>query len=283
MRCVSRVSRAVARRTAATLLFLLLANAGPAWAQPGPTVPQIAPGFPQQYDQCMQLARGNPQGGLDQAEAWRNLGGGFPADHCAAVALIGLKKYADAATRLQNMAGAMMQADPVLRGGALEQAGAAWLMAGKPDAAKADFDAALAYRPDDPEILIDRAEASALTQKWFEAIDDLNRVLDKAPNRVDALIYRASAYRQLDSLDLAQDDVERALALQPDAPAGLLERGNIRRLKGDLAGAAADWRRAQSLAPNAPEGKSAADNLQRLAEAGAAPGKSPAPAAAKKP
>ncbi len=49
-----------------------------------------------------------------------------------------------------------------------------------------------------------------LDGKFFDAIDDLNRVLDRSPKRVDALIYRASAYRQLGSLDLALDDATRA-------------------------------------------------------------------------
>lgn len=213
----------------------------------------------------MALAQTNPQRAYDQAMGWRDVGGGFPADHCAAVALIGLKRYPEAATKLQILAGAMMQADPGLRGGALEQAGTAWLLAGKPVEAKAALDAALSFRPNDPEILIDRAETFALEQKFFEAVDDLNRVLEAMPNRADALIYRASAYRQLDSLDLALDDVERALTLQPDATPGLLERGNIRRLKGDLVGARADWQRITELASNTPEAQAAADNLARLA------------------
>lgn len=234
---------------------------GPGFASPD----LAAPSPQQQYDTCMSLARSDPARGLDEATTWRNLGGGFAADHCAAVALIGEKHYAEAATKLQDMAAAMMNADASLRGGAMEQAGSAWLLDGKPAEAKADFDAALAYLPNDPDILIDRAEAYALQKKFFEAIDDLNRALDLAPNRADALTYRASAYRQLNSLDLALDDVERALALQPNSPTALLERGNIRRLKGDFVGAKADWQRVDTLAPNTPEAQAAKDNLARMA------------------
>ncbi len=248
------------------MLGATMAAAQPAAPLAAAAAPPMAPPPPQQYDQCLALAHSNPQRAYEQAQTWRNLGGGFAADHCAAVALIGQKKYAEAATRLEGLAGAMMQADPGLRGGALEQAGSAWLLAGKPTEAKLDFDAALSFKPNDPEILIDRAEALALNRKFFEAIDDLNHVLDIAPNRADALIYRASAYRQLDSLDLALDDVERALTLQPDAVAGLLERGNIRRLKGDFAGAKADWERVEELAPDSPEAQAAKGNLTRLAD-----------------
>ncbi len=251
-----------------------MARMGPAWPAtpdvPAAAAADAAPPTAQQYDQCLALARTDPQRAYDQATAWRGLGGGFPADHCAAVALVGLKKYPEAALKLQGMAGAMMHADPGMRADALEQAGNAWLLANKPVEAKADFDAALTFKPNDTEILIDRAEAYALDGKFFEAIDDLNRVLDLSPKRVDVLIYRASAYRQLGSLDLALDDATRALTLDPDAVAGLLERGNIRRLKGDRAGAKADWQRILQLAPKSPEAQAASDNLGHLSEAGAA-------------
>lgn len=232
----------------------------------------MPPPTQQQYDRCLALVRANPQQAYDQALAWRDAGGSFPADHCAAVALVSLKRYPEAAAKLEILAGAMMQAAPALRGGALEQAGNAWILAGRADAAKADFDAALTFEPNDPEILIDRAEAYALQKMFFEAVDDLNSALQVAPNRVDALIYRASAYRQLDSLDLALDDAEQALKIQPNAVAGLLERGNIRRLKGDLDGAKADWQRILELAPDSTESVSAKDNLAHLANEPAAAG-----------
>ncbi len=229
-----------------------------------PAQPTAAPSA-QQYEQCLALARSEPQRAYDQAVTWHQFGGGgFPAEHCVAVALIAMKRYPEAANKLETLAGAMMQGDPALRGGALEQAGNAWLLASQAKEAKADFDAALVYKPNDPDILIDRAEASALGGKFFDAVDDLNRALEIAPNRADALIYRASAYRQLDSLDLALDDVAHALAIAPDAIPGLLERGNIRRLKGDRAGAQADWQRIEQLAPGSAEAVAAKNNLARL-------------------
>jgi tetratricopeptide (TPR) repeat protein len=267
------VNRAAPYRAALLLpaLLLLALAAAPARSEEKLPVPlKLAPSAAQQYDECLALARKDPQRAYDRATTWRNTGGGFPADHCAAVALVEMRKYTEGAQKLEGMAGAMMQAAPAMRAEALEQAGNAWLLANKPVAAKADFDAALALKPNDPEILIDRAEASALNEKFFDAIDDLNRVLDATPKRVDALIYRASAYRQLGSLDLALDDATRALTLDPNALAGLLERGNIRRLKGDRDGAKSDWQRILQLDAKAPEAKAARDNLARLEAAGPA-------------
>ena len=269
MRCANRVNKTGLRQVlllVGTTLLLGTATTLAQRAPPAPAPPTEAgpPPSAQQYEQCLALARADPQRAYDEAVAWRGLGGSFPADHCAAVALIALKRYPDAAAKLERMAGAMMQSDPSLRGGALEQAGNAWLLAGRSSEAKTDFDAALSFKPTDPDILIDRAEAHALGGNFFDAVDDLNRALEIAPGRADALIYRASAYRQLNSLDLALDDAEHALAIEPNAVAGLLERGNIRRLKGDRAGATADWQHLAELAPDSAEALAAKNNLARL-------------------
>src|SRR5579863_6226243 len=256
MRYASQVNKSKLARVVLLAGATFICGIASGYSQSPSPQPSQAAGPPptgQQYEDCLALTRRDPQRAYDQAIAWRELGGSFPADHCAAVALVALKRYPEAAKKLQDLAGAMMRADPLLRAGALAQAGNAWLLAGNAKDAKSDFDAALSFKPNDPEILIDRAEASAEESKFFDAVDDLNRALDISPNRADALIYRASAYRQLDSLDLALDDAEHALAIEPNAVAGLLERGNIRRLKGDLAGAKADWQRLVQLAPDSAE------------------------------
>ena len=236
-----------------------------------PRAPLLAP-LPdeQHYDRCLQMAHSDPQKAYDDAESWRAIGGGFPAQHCGAVALIGLKKYSEAATRLEALANAMMSEGAGMRGGALEQAGQAWLLAGRANEAKGAFDAALEFKPKDAELLIDRAEANAMGGKYFEAVDDLNTVLEETPNRVDALVYRASSYRRLGSLDLAADDIERALRLDPNSVTGLLERGNLRRLKNDDAGAKADWQQVVRLGFGTPAAASAQDNLAQLAAQSAA-------------
>lgn len=273
MPCVkpaNRRYRVLAFGLVAAALALSLGAAAGIAATPSPQPTNVLPPAPlpdaQHYDRCLQMAHTDPQKAYDDAQSWHDLGGGFPAQHCAAVALVGLKKYAEAATQLEGLANAMLQQGPDMRADALEQAGQAWLLANQPNQAKAAFDAALSLKPKDVELLIDRAEAFALGGTLFDAIDDLNTVLDEAPNRVDALVYRASAYRQLGSLDLALDDAERALRLDPNSAAGLLERGNIRRLKNDDAGAKADWQRVAQLAPGSAAAASAQDNIAHLAD-----------------
>ena len=232
------------------------------------------------YARCLDEAQRNPQAAFDSAEAWRDTGGGHPAEHCIAVALIGLKQYAEAAKRLEKLADEMFKAPLDLRTEVLSQAGQAWLLDGNAPRAAEMETLALQLTPDDPDLLTDRAEALAAQTKYKEAIADLDRALARDPARVDALIYRASAQRSLNRLDPALRDVEAALRLAPDEPDALLERGNIRRLKGDDAGARKDWLRVALVAPNTAADTAAKDNLEKMDVK--PDGAAPPPAAKKK-
>ena len=228
--------------------------------------PHSAEGDAETYDRCMKLARQNPRQAQTLARAWLARGGAHPADHCAAVALIGLGKYQEGATRLQALAQAMIMSAPVaLRADVLDQAGQAWLLAGDPVRAYAAEGQAVSLRPSDPDLLIDRAEAAASAGYFDQAVADLDRVLKTDPGRVDALIYRASAYRALDRLDPARADIDKALARAPHSAAALLERGNIRRLEGDATGARGDWEEVGHIAPGSPADMAARANLEHLA------------------
>jgi tetratricopeptide (TPR) repeat protein len=216
------------------------------------------------------LSAENPAAARDFAERWHDRGGAHPADHCAAVALVGLKKYKEAAGRLEKLAAAMVHAPTTLRADVLGQAAQAWLLAGDAGRAYAADGAALELRPEDPGLLVDRAEAAG-SAGWFDkAIADLDRVLKTDPGRIDALIYRASAYRGLGRLAPALADVDKALTLAPYSVPALLERGNIRRLGGDNDGARQDWARVAELAPGSAAEAAAKKNIERLAAPGGA-------------
>ena len=90
---------------------------------------------------------------------WHERGGAHPADHCAAVALVGLKQYKEAATRLEALAQEMTTAPASLRAEVLDQAGQAWLLAGDPVRAYAASGQAVSLRPNDPDLL-DRSRRS---------------------------------------------------------------------------------------------------------------------------
>ena len=218
------------------------------------------------YERCMKLAREDAAAGRKLAQSWQERGGGHPAEHCLAVALIGLQQYKDAATRLEALAQTMVRAPAALRADVLGQAGQAWLLFGDPGRAYAATSAALSLRPDDPDLLLDRAEAAGSAGWYDKAVADLDRVLQADPARLDALIYRASAYRAQDRLDPALADIGAALRLAPDSAAALLERGNIRAVQGDLDTARQDWRRVAALAPGSAAAAAARKNLEREAK-----------------
>jgi tetratricopeptide (TPR) repeat protein len=218
-----------------------------------------------EYQNCLLLAKSEPAEAFDRATSWQSLGGGEPARHCAAVALIGLGHTAEAGRRLEGLAERLAaKGESRLSLVALVQAGQAWLLAGEMERAYAVQTTALERAPADPELLVDRAVTLATAKNYGDALFDLNRALELAPGRPDILIYRASARRYLGDIEAALTDVERALAHDPDNPEGLLERGNLRRLKNDLDGARDDWQRAATLAEGLPTGNAAQANIATL-------------------
>ncbi|MGE0120536.1 MAG: tetratricopeptide repeat protein [Dongiaceae bacterium] len=218
----------------------------------------------QEYEDCMTLARRVPADGYESALAWESQGGGDPARHCAAVALIGMGHYRDAAERLESLAAGMVEKQPPLAAGAFAQAGQAWTMAGETRRALDAAAAGLKLTPDDVDLLLDRAIAYATLGDFRAAVADLDRAQTLAPERADVLAYRASAWRFLKDLTKARADIDAALSLDPENAEALLERGNIRRLSSDPAGARQDWLQVVALAAGTPAGDAAKANLEKL-------------------
>ena len=263
-------------RNCGALLCLLFITAAAAAAEPTgsptrPAGPRNAEADAATYDRCLKLAKQNPGAAQSLAQTWHEQGGAHPAEHCAAVALVGLKRYKEAATRLEALAQAMTTAPAGLRADVFDQAGQAWLLAGDAVRAYAAAGQALGLQPNDSELLLDRAEAAASAGYYDKAVADLDHVLKADPGRVEALIYRASANRALSRRDAALADVEKALALTPNSVPGLLERGNIRRLNGDLEGARADWERIGQIAPGSQADMAARANIEHLETGGDVP------------
>ncbi|MCR6629109.1 MAG: hypothetical protein NVV74_03120 [Magnetospirillum sp.] len=220
-------------------------------------------GGPEEYRVCLTLAKQKPEQGWEEALAWQSLGGGEAARHCAAVALIGLGKYGEAATRLETLANESVRAD-VVRAEMLAQAAQAWQMLGNIQRADAAQRSALILSPGNPDILLDHAVLLAQIAHYGEAVDVLSQVLRVQPNRIEALTLRGSAFRYLDNLAGAEDDINAALKLDPEFPDALLERGILRRMKGEDAGAREDWLKAIDLAPESSAADTARGNLERM-------------------
>ncbi|MEX2454505.1 MAG: tetratricopeptide repeat protein [Rhodospirillaceae bacterium] len=243
---------------------LLCAGPAPAQAPAGSGTAREA-AMAKSYSECMALARSDPAKAVGRAAAWEREGGDEGARHCAAVALLNSGEYEEAARRLESLAATTHKPGTVVKSELYAQAGQAWLIAGKAEEALAVQTKALEIGGPQPELLIDRAITRASLGRYFEAIDDLNEVLDRDGGRVDALVLRATAWRKLENLDLALDDIGRAVEFAPGNAEALLERGIVRGLRGDAEGARADWQEILRTDEGSPAAADARENLERLA------------------
>ncbi len=216
------------------------------------------------YRDCISLAQRDASGAYERATAWMDRGGGDPARHCAAVALVQLGHFEEAGRRLEALAQTMATDDQDLRIEALAQAAQAWLLAGEQQHA---FDAqteALKLAPDNLELLIDRAIVLASEESYNAALLDLDRAYKLDPERPDVLIYRATVQRYLKAPALAMRDIQVAIRLDPGLPEAYLERGILKRLNGDQGGARLDWQKVLEFGQDTPAAEAALVNLGLL-------------------
>jgi tetratricopeptide (TPR) repeat protein len=229
-----------------------------------PVPPRIAQGS--DYEKCLGMLTNDPSGAQSFAEAWEATGGGDGATHCLGLATIALGEPDKGAQMLEQLANTSKGPD-IARATVYGQADQAWMMAGDAGRAYGAATLALSLSPDDVDLLIDRAVAAGILERWQDAIDDLTHALDIDPRRPDAYTFRGSAWRHMGQLGLAADDIARALTLDPEQPEALLERGILRQQTNDPTGARSDWERAISLAPDSNTADLAQQNLALL-EAG---------------
>jgi tetratricopeptide (TPR) repeat protein len=200
------------------------------------------------YQQCIAIAKTDAQAAYSQALAWHSAGGGVSAEHCAALALVQLRRFAEAAPRLEVLA-AEQSVEQAMRAQLYDQAGNAWLLGENPAQAEADFSSALSYAARDVDVLADRARARAAAKNWTGAEADLTTALNVDPDRADLLVLRASARHAAGRKMEAQADIERALDIFPNYGDALVERGAMRFEDGNQKGAVADWNQVIKLGP----------------------------------
>ncbi len=252
---------------AARVLAALLA-ALPVTLAVRPSAAQTDAAEAAQYRACLAKTETNPDAAYDDALVWRDRGGGVPAQHCAAVALVALGKYAEAATRLAGLADT--PGGRAMAPGLLGQAGNAWLLAEFPSNAMSVLSAALSAgaqklsAQEEADLRIDRARALAALERWNEAEVDLTKALSLDPERAAAYLFRATARRMENKLDLALEDLQLSLALAPKDPAALLERGSVYRLQQKPELARADWLAAIAAEPESKAAEAARGNLEKL-------------------
>jgi len=225
-----------------------------------PLAVRAAPTESGHYRICMANAQKSPAAALADGESWARDGGGVPAQHCAALALVSLKRYGEAGARLDKIAADKGVPDAAFRSQLFDQAGNAWLLAGDGAKAVRSFTAALTLSGGDADLFADLARAQAMRRNWKEVDLDLNAALQLQPRRPDLLILRASARRALKRLEDARGDIETALKIRPGDGDALVERGLLRRQVGDIGGARRDF----TAALKTPASAAAKENLDQL-------------------
>ncbi len=144
------------------------------------------------YSDCVAMVDRSPQSAEQKAAVWQTHGGGAAAMHCHALALYALKRY-DEAARVLDALGRNRDIPDADKAALFDEAGTAWLLAGKPKEAVQSFSAALGNKPNDLSVLADRARARGLLRDWKGADADLSAALLQDQNRADLLVLRASA------------------------------------------------------------------------------------------
>ena len=215
------------------------------------------------YRRCLADSSANPTIALNDADAWAKSGGGVPAEHCAALALVTLKRYAEAGTRLDRIAGGRATLDAEFRVALYDQAGNAWLLAGDGAKAVQSLSGALTLSAGDADLFTDLARAQAMVRNWHEVVLDLNAALQINPRRADLLVLRASAKRALRQYADARADIDAALKIKPGDGDALVESGLLRRQVGDVGGARRDFQAALKTGAG-PAAAQAKENLDAL-------------------
>lgn len=228
------------------------------------TLPSYLFAQEEEYKSCLLLVKNAPSDAIASAQEWAKSGGGDPARHCEALAHIKLQEYDKAIAILEKLAKGQSPAHANIAADLYAQAAQASLKAGQVQRAL-DYQAAgLKLKPNNIDLLIDRALLLGSTGQYFDALDDLSRAKDLDGNRADIYVLTASAYRSLEQYDLASDALDRAIELSPKEPLAFLERGLLRKAKKDFKGAKEDFMKVQELAPHSSAAESAKKHIDEL-------------------
>ncbi|WP_119677395.1 tetratricopeptide repeat protein [Indioceanicola profundi] len=213
---------------------------------------------------CLEKVEEAPDFALVDAQAWERQGGGIDARLCQALAQLTRGEWDAAGTALEKSIAELKGEPPEVLANLWTRAGLAWSEAGKADKAEAAYAKAIKLRPQDPQMLIDRALARADQERWWEVVEDLDAAIELAPKNREALLLRADAQARLARGREALMDVDAVLAEDGSNPDALLLRGELLADREDYAGARSDWRRVLEAAPDSGAAEQARRNLEAL-------------------
>jgi tetratricopeptide (TPR) repeat protein len=179
------------------------------------------------HQACVEAIADDAEYAYEEALAWRSQGGGWPARHCVALALIALDEVEEGAARLQANAEGATGASDHTRAIMLGQAGEAWLSAGQPGEAAAAFERGLDFAPGDYGLALGVAEARLAGEDWERAEMAAGRAIAIDAGPAAAWRVRGEARLAMGRLDDAEADMRAGRERAPDEIDLLLLRGRI--------------------------------------------------------
>lgn len=190
---------------------------------------------PDRFETCVAAMEADAPAAYEEAMAWAAEAQSLQAYRCAAMAMAGQNRYAEAARRFEALATALGAHANATRAELFAQAGNAWLLDRDPGHARGAFTRAIGLMVGDrifmPDLLIDRARAYAMEADYRHAEEDLSTALDLRAGDGLALRLRASARMHQNSFELAETDAAAAVALEPSNIDALLMLGHAREAK----------------------------------------------------
>lgn len=117
------------------------------------------------------------------------------------------------------------------------------------DQALASYDRALRLRPNDPDVLNNRAGLLVAMGRLEEALQCYDRAIGARPDDAQAFSNRGAVLERLERFDAALANYDRAVALRPDFAEALYNRGNVLKELKRTDAALASYDRAIALCP----------------------------------
>jgi tetratricopeptide (TPR) repeat protein len=246
-------------RTKITILALAFGLIG---ALAGPAAPETYGA--KTYDDCVALVAANPAQAEVEADRWAQEGGGTPALHCRALALLAQGAGRRAAELMVRIATDDRTLPDEVRSEILIEAGEIFLGLGELDFVRSIAARALLLAREPRAALTLSARLKAEQGNWLGAANDLDGALARGEPDAGLLVLRASARRRLGDRVAARADLLWATEIAPDLASAWLERGALEEAGGDRDAARAAWLKAIDLDRDGAVGDAARLRLQRM-------------------
>jgi tetratricopeptide (TPR) repeat protein len=219
------------------------------------------------YDDCVALAGTDPARAEVEAHRWAQAGGGTPARHCRALALLAQGAERRAAELMVAIAADDRTLPDEVRSELLIEAGEIYLGLGELRLGRSVASRALLLARVPRAALTLSARLKAAQGDWRGAVNDLEGALTRGEPDAGLLVLRASARLHLGEWVAARADLLWAAEIAPELASVWLERGALEAVNGDRDAARAAWLRAIELDSDGFVGAAARFRLQKM-EAG---------------